>query len=259
MRYFSQLARETKARVIPARQPPWLPPIAQVVQENVAEWPSETSVIGTDSKAGQAPRGQEVSTDRLVRHRESADPSADMNPAPRPSSFKSEEWRPEGPRERVVIEKHLHQELVPMPQVRNSGAAHELLPVGHPQTPDHHESGISRTVVPAQPVEQIAPADQQIKRATLQDVISEITRRQEEFERNDRAKGASIGIGPSTETARAEARRERKTEGVSLNIGSIVVQVAPEPPSPKAPPRTAARRSSQESDHRWKRSFLDRY
>lgn len=258
MRYFSQLARETKARVIPARQPAWLPPIAQVMQEGVPEWPAEASASRVDSKSGQSARAPELSADRPVRNRESADKNAEMNPAPRPFPLQAE-WKTEESRERVMVEKHFHQELALTLQARNSAGMPEPISVAPLESPDRHEVENSKTIAMPQRVESITPVGQQMKPATLQDAISEITRRQDEFERNYRAKGTLSEVGSLPDTLRAEVRPEPETEVVSLDIGSIVVQVAPEPPAVKAPPRPAAKRPSQENDYRWQRSFLDRY
>ena len=259
MRYFSQLARETKARVIPARRPAWLAPVAHLLHESVAEWPVESPVIEPASKVGQIPRGHELSTGGMTRQLDSSDQSTGIDPAPRTHTFRPEEWRPEAARERVVIERHLHKELPLMPRARNSGETSGPVPIAGPPSLGRHEPAISEIDARRQRVERIAAPDQQIKPTTLQDVISEITRRQEESERRYRARETSSGPVRSTETARAEVRTERETEGVSLNIGSIIVQAAPEPPVMKASPPPGARRPSQETDHRWKRSFLDRY
>jgi hypothetical protein len=260
MRYFSQLARETKARVMPARQPAWLPPIASLVQQSAAEWPA-LPAAGLDSESGQTPRAADLREPVPGNRQPVADNSTGMNPAPRLYPVKAEERNPEGSRERVIIEKHSNQELNPAIRSQSSGDAAPVRPsIAHPPSLDHHEPEISPvTAMPPQRTESIAPAVQQIRPVTLQDAISEIARRQEEFERRYRAQAGSTRIGPAPETAWAEPGSERESEGVSLNIGSIVVQVAPEPPAVKPAPAPVPRRAPGDSDHLWKRSFLDRY
>jgi hypothetical protein len=89
---------------------------------------------------------------------------------------------------------------------------------------------------------------------TLQAVLSELARRQKLLdERRD----------PSAADARPPARESSNPPNVAradesrLDIGSIVVQVIPEPP-PNPGPRAAKPRPTSAPDRRWARSFLDR-
>jgi hypothetical protein len=95
--------------------------------------------------------------------------------------------------------------------------------------------------------------------ATLQGIISELTRRQQELEERYRADQVAPRNAPTqTGSDRVEAQTVRADEGVLLNIGSIVVQVEPEQVAPKILPKPSPRRVPREHRNDWKRSFLDR-
>jgi hypothetical protein len=89
--------------------------------------------------------------------------------------------------------------------------------------------------------------------ATLQPVLNELARRQKLL---DVRLESSLGGAPVHEssTPRTQAR---DADEPRLEIGSIVVQVMPEPPTSPAP-RATKLRQIIEPDRRWARSFLDR-
>ena len=65
MRYLSQLVRETTARMMPSREPSWLRPIPQLVQESIIEWtatPSEEPRSGLDHVAPAPDQNAERAT-----------------------------------------------------------------------------------------------------------------------------------------------------------------------------------------------------
>jgi hypothetical protein len=254
MRYFSQLARETRARVMPSRQPSWLQPLAPMVQESTVESVTPESAptsalmraapdheahhqsgkqepgrsAGDGSARAEAPVHAHASTARLPEE-------VTRSPLPSHKSSKQEQDR----------------DTITRPSA-NGTFAFQLtaeLPLGH---------GEPRLLPPAVPPLSDPPARAAERLpATLQGVLTEIARRQKELEIRYQADrwAAHNGSSPLDSVPAGEPAR-RESEAV-LNIGSIVVQVEPEPEA-KAPARPAPRRPGRENNSWWARSFLDR-
>ena len=260
MGYFSQLARETLTRVIPPRQPLWLPPIAPMVQESVVEWPA-APVVNAVSEPNRVHRAAESSGEPVTGRQPPADESAGTNPVQRSYPSRADESRAEPPREHVEIEKYFNRETERATPRQNFGDAPPApqSTVPSPSLDRYEARAVPAAVLPPQRSETGEAAVQHSRPATLAAVVSEIARLQQEFDRRYRAEQASTRSGSSpAETMRPEQRAEPASEGVSLNIGSIVVQMEPEPAAVKSTPKPAPRRPPSESHHHWKRSFLDR-
>jgi hypothetical protein len=90
---------------------------------------------------------------------------------------------------------------------------------------------------------------------TLQSVLGELARRQQLLDERQATLTAGTRAAPRESSNRSSTARD--ADEARLDIGSIVVQVMPEPPASPAPRRVQPRATSA-TDRRWARSFLDR-
>lgn len=258
MRYFSQLARETTARVMPSRQPPWLRPISGVAEETTVEWPATRAVAPNPAVSRSVPPpetgGIARAASRLGTAQEPPRPGAIMQAiqisVPTPAA--------EEGRERA-------QPALALPPAREAGRG-DASPAAYSPAWPISTSGEERApqALPVgapspQQTEVSAAREREPMPATLQGVISELTRRQQELEERYQANQIVARNAPTrTEADRVDAQTVRADEGVLLNIGSIVVQVEPERVAPTTPSRPSPRRVPRGNRNDWKRSFLDR-
>ena len=256
MRYFSQLTRETTARVMPARRPPWLRSFSALAEETITEWPYAVAPSLAVRRAAPAPEngGTARDTARLGNADDPARPGAIMQAR----QFSVSPSAAEGGRERAHPEIDLPRAVEPG---RNE-ARRAPLPAAWPIAAqrERREPEILPAINPSQQQVRVpAPREREPMPATLQGIISELTRRQQELEERYQADQIASRNAPTqTGSDRVEAPTVRADEGVFLNIGSIVVQVEPEPVAPKTPPKPSPRRVPREHRNDWKRSFLDR-
>ncbi len=256
MRYLSQLAHETTARVTPSRAPSWLAPIAPLAS------------TGGDREAGLAL--QETGFDGLSETLEATPPASHATTVvTRPAPI----LRGTEPVPAEAVD--------PIDPVRTAGAPRPLVPAMRARlpgamtgiaaatlSPDHNVLSPARTgtTVAASPADvatcgpTTGARDAAAARlpATLDSVLAEIARRQSALD--DRDHGDSLAAHEAAPRRRELGARHggpAQEQPLRVEIGSIVVQVEGEPapaPAPRARPVLGAARSGD----RWRRSFLDR-
>jgi hypothetical protein len=134
---------------------------------------------------------------------------------------------------------------------------------------DHEPAEAGAPETPVSPPGPIAPGPGQTgAMPTLQSILAEIGRRQQELECDYQAQKStaltSARAGPPSlqgvQHASTTHREPGAEESIHLSIGSIVVRVEPELVAPPQPPRPLSRPPHPERDtsNRWARSFLDR-
>jgi hypothetical protein len=258
MRYLLQLARETTARLKVSRQPSWLRPVGLVIEDEAsipmtppqaARTQNEFEHVRTVGPAAvisrPAAREQEPETRRRQRLAPAADelPQQPLQRAPQAEPPQSE---PRRWADAAVPASHA------IPNAAEEKSA--TLEINH---------GFSTADARA---ERVTQQQQPAAAHTLRSVLAELSRRQEELERQQidaRRKPLVEVLGEErTHPERTTSERAASKEEVRLNIGSIVVQFDPDPAervtAPAQPLRVAPQRSEQQSSDRWARSFLDR-
>jgi hypothetical protein len=258
MRYLSQLARETTARLKVSRQPSWLRPVGMVIQD-------EASIPMTPPQAAR--------TQNEFEHVRTAGPAA------APSRTAPREQEPETRRQRLApAADELPQQPLQRapqaepPQSEPRRSADEAVPASHaiPNAAEEKsatleiDDGLFPTANAR--AERVTQQQQPAAAHTLRSVLAELSRRQEELERQQidarRTPVVEVLREERTHPERLISERAASKEEVRLNIGSIVVQLEPDPAervtAPAQPVRLAPQRSEQQSSDRWARSFLDR-
>lgn len=252
MRYFSQLARETTARVLPSRRPTWLQPIPAAAGETVAEWPAPPTIAPSSpiSQTVQAPGG-DVRTARRPGNVEEPSRAEVAAYAPR---FSAPTPLVEGLRDRAHPQPDPPHAIERGRGTGNPAPPSRVWPI--PTSLERREPHPPRGAdLPQQQMDANAPAGRETMPTTLQGIISELARRQQELERRYQADQIASRNAPArAEMGRVEAQTVQEIDGVLLNIGSIVVQVEPEHVASRAPSKPSPR----ENRNDWKRSFLDR-
>jgi hypothetical protein len=259
MRYFSQLTRETTARVMPARRPPWLHPLPALAEETIAEWPATHAITPSSPVSRSVPTPENGGTARAARRAGNAEEPARPGAIMQALQFSVPTPAAEGGRERAHPETDLPRAVEP----GRSDASRASLPVAWPisTSPERREAQALPASAPSRPPAEVtAPRERETMPVTLQGIICELTRRQQELEGRYQADRIASRNAPShTGTDRVDARTVRENESVLLNIDSIVVQVEPEHlASRTASWRPSPRRVPRGNRSDWKRSFLDR-
>jgi hypothetical protein len=257
MRYLLQLARETTARLKVSRQPSWLRPVGLVIQD-------EASIPMTPPQAAR--------TQNEFEHVRTAGPAA------APSRTAPHEQEPETRRQRLAptADELPQQPLQRAPQAGPPQSeprrwADEAAPASHAIPNAAEEKSATLEIDDGFPTanaraERVTQQQQPAAAHTLRSVLAELSRRQEELERQqiDARRTAVVEVlrEERTHQERHMSERAASKEEVRLNIGSIVVQFDPDPAervtAPAQPLRLAPQRSEQQSSDRWARSFLDR-
>jgi len=297
MRYLSHLARETRAKVTPPRQPSWLRPIGLLVKESAVETVAQLDLSPDPSpllefpatkvhplRAPAALENPQPATLEPAVHKETVLkplPSRKfLQPAERTTSSGTEPL-PSLPSKLVEAQRapaniQRRQLIFSVRHIEESAAQNtgflepeELLPsppprslVAHP-APAHIERGESASFpaghLETRAVRRVEPAP------NLGAVRAEIARRQQELElqyQDNQIRPAAVGHATQTSPEVRERGQDGRREDVRINIGSIIVQTEPEPASnvaqaASARPPFQLRPARDVSDH-WARSFLDR-
>ncbi len=246
MRYLSHLSWESRAKLMPLRRPSWLPRVELSVIEEKAlpENASGLPVRTTVSNPASLEPSERISDKQDFRPA----PIRSQNPATH--SARAVQIDPSAPSEhrfqsKASLEKvEFSASQASAPIVRPAPAT-ELIPP-RPEDAIIHPRRIARN-------EEDQPAAR-----TLQSVLAEVARRQEELELRYRAQQPATLVGQTGKESTAAQQLEPMGErDVRLNIGSIVVQVDPLPAaSPLPPPRPTP--PVRDTSDRWARSFLDR-
>lgn len=239
MRYLSQLSRENRAKMMPLREPSWLPRVGLPVigemasDEDAAGLPARVSKPGSREPAAVIKRMEDLppdpagSQDTAIDSIHAVDPSAASTRRSISAPAESVRLRPDAPLKKGEFNVLQESTLIARParatELTRSGLEDEL------------------------------PATR-----TLQSVVAEVERRQKELELRYRSQQPATFVGPTVGRAStAAAQPDPAEEGdVHLNIGSIVVQVDPAPSAAQLRPRAAP--PTFDTSNRWVRSFLDR-
>lgn len=253
MRYFSQLARETTARVLPSRQPSWLQPVSQVTLEvgspiaSDAEYHSNPPADAFSTQVKREPTmlpldKQEQNASNLRGH--SIHSAQRVIGAPQEQPRLAYDSQPGSARE------HFPREAVRTPV----DSADDSRSPSREKPSEVRESATLPVVSPT-PVEA-----HQAMPTTLQGVLTEIARRQEALELRYQADQAVDRMTAAVTTMTSTAQRDnREEERVLVSIGSVVVQLEAEPQhAAPALGKPTLRRPPREVHNNWARSFLDR-
>lgn len=256
MRYLSQLTRETKARVAPSRQPSWLRPVGVLVQESAS---SPISQIAGPALSTPPPfsRQAPVNAERAIA-KEFGLEVRSKNASHKPNAITE-------PAAAIVSPRVTRKEASALPSVRPALAVHDKLPS---ETEYFREVEIlDPSTTPQTKPSEITAGPKSPAVPTLQSIIAEIARRQQELDqqyKGDHASRASQSARSANGLVeKTSDKRSSGKEDIHLNIGSILVQVESEPaPHATAQPQPAQRQSPPSarvaSNDRWARSFLDR-
>jgi hypothetical protein len=272
MRYLSQLARETTASVTPSRRPSWLHPVGLLIHEEQVEAPSAVATT-------PASTSRESSTARSVLRgiEESGLDATPAQPA-RPMASRSRDVHSSAAEADQELNPVRHPRLTRQSRGPEDASAQSAGDTPHSSprlksilarpTATDREQHESLSALPANSADRSpkTPAVQSSEATpNLRSVLAEIARRQQELELRYRA--------DQKPEMRAESRAGKRdpekylpkrngNEDVRLNIGSITVQLEPEPavtaakpPSPRSPRLPAP---TLDTGNRWARSFLDR-
>lgn len=253
MRYLSQLVRETASRVKVSRRPSWLRPVGLVPQEEAAS--SASAPVALPQTEATTPQSSESTTKATVK----------QNHDERPGRAQ----RAVAPGDGEVLPPHAAAPLRILPRRSEEAApsaVRALTPRQAPAIeataaePDENdlfpEERRSEQTVPRQPE----------TTHTLRSVLAELARRQQELERQQAEIKREPVVEAAPERGKRAERRVREAPGnkedIRLNIGSIVVQMEPDPEARVAPPpqplRPRAPQYERQSSDHWARSFLDR-
>ena len=254
MRYLSQLARESRARLILPRIPSWLPSSLAVREEAApAKIPSQLAERNNVTKpAASGPQGEVRSRERAPNFVQRREPAIVVDRAPQRHLIAPAQTAMARAAESVRVSSESRSAPEPSGEFLESRGVIQaaLVPEVIPPSPE---------VAAMRPRRLASEKEELLGVRTLQSVIAEVARRQEELELRNQTR-------QSTALARPPAEREivarQNVEGVHeadvlLNIGSIVVQVDPAPSASPLPPQRPAPPVRDTSD-RWARSFLDR-
>jgi hypothetical protein len=234
MRYLSQLARETVARVVPSRQPSWLHDMGLLVESSEVEPGVTPAVHAQPSMVVGDARAERP----MMNRRDEDSRDADLLPARTGRREQTEAAEVDAPVARA------HKQVT-------EPTRGDAWPMGLMEAADRR---------PVEPVAEVSPRNTNEMR-TIGDVLAEIARRQHELEVEPLATRTSAGLMAPVSFAPERPGKRAAAGEVSVHIGSITVQVDPAPavtaPALAAPVRRAlapARTTSNE----WSRSFLDR-
>ena len=296
MRYVSHLARETRAKVMPPRQPSWLRPMGLLVEESAVETVAHLDLNSVPSPMpnfpatkvphGSAPAAHEnrqpAAFETAVHNETLLTPLPSrkfLQPAEVISSSRKEPLPPPPPKS---VEAHLapandqrRQFNFSVRHLEKSAAENTaflepeqrlLSPQPQSQVANPASAHVERTESASSPARHLETrAVQHLEPApNLRAVLAEIARRQQELELQYQDNqiwptvvGRALHTNPDT-----REHGDSKKEDVRINIGSIIVQTEPEP-VPSVAPAASARLPFQPQpardpcDH-WARSFLDR-
>lgn len=245
MRYLSHLARESTAKMMPSRGPSWLPRVGLPVIEETMLPENAVGLRGTTTLPNPASHAPAMISHRIndfepVRAVQAPD-------VPTHSGLPLEPDTRAGNSNRSA-----------RPSAERDFASSESSPVGRPApATDLIPLRLENAVIHPRRIAR-AEEDQQVAR-TIQSVLAEVARRQEELELRYRSQQTATRVGQAVIEAKAGVRPQEPMgeSDVRLNIGSIVVQVDPPPAAaPLPPPRPAP--PARDTRDRWARSFLDR-
>ncbi len=256
MRYLSQLTRETTARVAPSRQPSWLRPVGILVQESISAPISRIASPADSTRppvSGQAP----VTTAKAS--------AKEFHTEVRSKSGSNSAKVISEPAAAIVSPKVARAERHELSSVRPTLAVHDKLPS---ETEYFREvEFLEPSIAPQTKHSEVTAVRKAPTAPTLQSIIAEIARRQQELDQQHKEDQASrASQSARSANGLAEKTSDKKSAGkddIHLNIGSILVQVESEPaPHAVAQPQPYRRqlppaRHGANND-RWARSFLDR-
>lgn len=248
MRYLSQLARETTARVSASRQPRWLRPVGLVAKDEFEFVPPATSATSV------LPRGEGSRSVHSDAGESLAEPRRQDRNVSDASGLPSAKTRtPLGDRAVQATAASLNFDAPaaaqPTPRMRRSADEQERTELESSSAGLLPEHG------------QFEPDTPPRAETTLQSVLAELARRQEELERQRRdtqREVTAVDPGARRSGSQRPAWEAASKEAVRVSIGSIVVQVEPDQVHPAPQPRQRPPRAAHENSDRWARSFLDR-
>ncbi len=298
MRYLAHLAHETRARVMPARRPAWLPAVDFLADENARAAPASTDGSpepeATPARATAdpvRPLPVETAGRALAPELPAGKPAAavttpfpqpihtpvlspSVSAPPAPVAPRQPGDRPEPGRERDFSQPGLRETVSPLRvQTRHPGEPfpsgrppHFAAPIepaaAAPRRPDGRRVDPASAQFDLGPPQRTDPTPTPADRPNLNLVLAEIARRQSELERAYLARPSPSSSEPApvsrSRTERGDAHPDAQSEPVSLNIGSIVVQMEPPIAAAAPPPPVRPLPPAADTRRRWARSFLDR-